>query len=481
MIANINSIVETLEKDEKIIQYLKGIYKEKTGEEAIIPPDSELFKTEEEEEKETIPNQKFATFKDKVNSLQLPDPNDRGIQNKIEKLRKKNDTKILKKKLDLSYFSNKEFSMDLLKKVIEGMKIIKTVEFINLSHNDLNDTYIDSILEILLIPNMKRIDISYNKFTINILKKLIAHLKKYKNIEYFDISYNPICNSESACNQICTSLKQHQNLEHFGINDCSRESAIRLVGNHPLLCSLNLEDSRYKKKSWDTLGKFISNKKYCIKRLSLKFCKIELQYAGNSLSNALSKNKTIEYLNLYNTGMDDITGSLIINNIYNHPTLTELDMGNNKLGIHFCKSLGKVLKLNKVLKKINISKNEKILNDSFQYIIQGLIDNQTLESLGNLVESEIGVKYRESAEKLLNLNKKFETWQETGNVKNEKIDFFMSSVGFDIIQKEKEEKERKEKEEKERKEKEEKEKKEKGEEDILDRFLWILMDFCILI
>ncbi len=37
MISKIGSLIETIENDEKLIAYIKKAYKEKTGEEIIIP------------------------------------------------------------------------------------------------------------------------------------------------------------------------------------------------------------------------------------------------------------------------------------------------------------------------------------------------------------------------------------------------------------------------------------------------------------
>ncbi len=71
--------------------------------------------------------------------------------------------------------------IDLLKKVIEGLKIIKSVEEINLSHNDLDDTFIHVILEFILTPGLKRINLNHNKFSKVIMKLLSNAIKNAKN------------------------------------------------------------------------------------------------------------------------------------------------------------------------------------------------------------------------------------------------------------------------------------------------------------
>ena len=445
MITNIGQMLNNLEKDEKIIEYLKDVYKEKTGEEITFPTDEELKSSNflnEDDESIRIPNQKFSTFKDKVNSLNLPDINDKEAKSRIEKLRRLKDTKILIKKLDLSHFEKKDVTIEQVKKVNDGLKILKSVEDINISHNNLSDMYIDYIIELLVIPNLVKINLSHNNLTLACIKKFSAALKNIRHLKYLDVSYNPFNREEYACLVLCQSLKDCEKLEHFGLCDSTRESAIRLISNHPYLTSLNLEDSKYKKRSWDSLGRYLSGKKYNVTRLSLKYCKIDFLYAGNYLTKAFAKNKTLVYLNLYNTGIDDVTGSMIMQSLCGHKCLSELNLGENFLSTHFCRTLGNVLKINTVFKKIDITKNYKIVNENYQYILEGLVDNQTLESLGDLIDMKIGVKYRESTEKLLLLNKKFESWKESANVKNQKIDFFMSSVGFDKLEKEKNEREK---------------------------------------
>ena len=445
MITNIGQMLNNLEKDEKIIEYLKDVYKEKTGEEITFPTDEELKSSNflnEDDESIRIPNQKFSTFKDKVNSLNLPDINDKEAKSRIEKLRRLKDTKILIKKLDLSHFEKKDVTIEQVKKVNDGLKILKSVEDINISHNNLSDNYIDYIIELLVIPNLVKINLSHNNLTLACIKKFSAALKNIRHLKYLDVSYNPFNREEYACLVLCQSLKDCEKLEHFGLCDSTRESAIRLISNHPYLTSLNLEDSKYKKRSWDSLGRYLSGKKYNVTRLSLKYCKIDFLYAGNYLTKAFAKNKTLVYLNLYNTGIDDVTGSMIMQSLCGHKCLSELNLGENFLSTHFCRTLGNVLKINTVFKKIDITKNYKIVNENYQYILEGLVDNQTLESLGDLIDMKIGVKYRESTEKLLLLNKKFESWKESANVKNQKIDFFMSSVGFDKLEKEKNEREK---------------------------------------
>ena len=400
MTERIENILEQLEKDEQIISYLKTAYKDKTGEDIAIPNIMSKYE-EQEEEKEKYPNQKFATFKDKVTSLNLPQNGVKEPKKKLDRLRQN------LRKLDFSYFAGKQMTIDLLKKVIEGLKIIKCVEEINLSHNDLDDAFIHVTLEFILTPGVKRINLSHNKFTKVIMKPLTNTIKNAKNLEFFDISYNPFNADPAACILLCQSMRGCDKIQHFGLNDHSRESALRLVSSHPTINSLNLDDSRYRKKVWDILARYFTHSKYNLQYVSLKFCYLDFYQGVQLLSKGLQKNKTLISLNLYNTGLDDLSGVTIINSIINHKYLTNLDLGSNRLSTNFCIALGKVLKVNSVLQSINLGKNYRIIDSNYKYIVEGLVENHSIISFGELIDTKIGVKYRECTEKIIQLNKIF--------------------------------------------------------------------------
>ena len=454
MISNIGALIETIENDEKLIAYMKQIYKEKTGEDIVIPDLKALAERQmrKDEENETHPNLKFNSFKDKVIALNLPDITDRETRLRLDKLRRLKDTKVLIKKLDLSHFEGKDITPELLYKVLDGLNALKSVEEINLSHNGLGDNFIDVISDYLMLKGLYRIDLSFNKLTKASVKKLVATLKGCRRLQYLDVSYNPFNLDEYSCILVCNSLKECDKIEHFGINDSSRESGLRFINLHPTLTSVNLEDSRYKKRAWGTLTRILSNKrKYKINRLSLKFCKLDFLYAVQPLIRAFKRNVTLTYLNLYNTGLDDVSGAQIISSFCNNKILEELDLGANFLSIHFCKAFGRVLRVNNILRKVNITKNHTISREDYFFILEGLVNNQSILSFGDLIDMKIGVKCRECTEKLLNLNKCSE-WRNLENIKSQKANLYISNVGLEHIQSENKKLELKMREEEEKKE-----------------------------
>ena len=469
MISNIGALIQTIEDNEKLIAYMKKIYKEKTGEDIVIPDLKALAERQmkKDEENETHPNLKFNSFKDKVIALNLPDIKDRETRLRLDKLRRLKDTKVLIKKLDISHFAGKEVTPELLYQVLDGLKALRSVEEVNLSHNGLGDNFIDVISDYLMLKGLYRINLSYNNLTKASVKKLVATLKGCRRLESIDVSYNPFNLDEYSCILVCSSLKECDKIVHFGISDSSRESGLRFINNHPTLTSVILDDSRYKKKAWETLRRILSNKKkFKINRLSLKFCKIDFIYAVQPLIRAFKRNTTLMYLNLYNTGLDDTSGAQIISSFINHKQLEELDLGANFLSIHFCKAFGKVLRTNNILRKVNITKNHTISREDYFFILEGLVNNQSIISLGDLIDMKIGVKCRECTEKLLNLNKCSE-WRILENIKSQKANLYMSNVGLEHIQSENKKLEQKKKEEEEENEKEENEE-EKEENNLMN-------------
>lgn len=446
MLTQVDTFIKNIEKKDKIINYLKSIYKIEVGEEAVIP--DVYIEGDEEAKKEEVnfgseSSEHFASFEEKIDSLNLPSVNDKNIKLKIAKLKKAKDTKFLIKHLNLSGYAYKGFSLDLFKRVVEGLKIFKSVEDINLRKNNLDDSYAEQICELFNIEGLKRIDLSYNHFHKGAAKKFTNAVKNSSKLEYLDLTHNPFNQDEYSCANICTALKSHPNLFHFGLSDSSRDSALRVLQFKPDLRSLNLEDSRYKHKAFEYFTKFLVDKKYTLAVLSLKYCTIDL-FSANHLEKSLRVNKTLVYLNLYSSGLSDIAATRIISALEMNRTLIDLDLGANKLGEIFCHKVNKLLKVNNILNRLNISKNYLITSDDFSLILEGLVNNQSIISLGDLSDMKIGVKIRESAEIILDLNRKYIDGGKINELngtntlnsltefnKSQKMNFFKSSVDFE--------------------------------------------------
>ena len=433
MISQVDDFIKQIEKKEKIINYLKTIYRIEIGDEPIVP--EAYIEKGIIAEGDTIinseNNKEYATFAEKIESYRLPDISDKNIKLKIQKLKKQKDTKFLLKTIDISNYCDKGFKTEILKKLVDGIKILKSVEVLNLKNNKMDDSFSDLICDIFTIDSIKRLDLSFNNFTKLSGKKFASIIKNFKHLEYLDFTYNPICHDEFSCTQLSIAVKPHTNLFHFGLSDCSRDSVIRLLNSKPNIRSLNLDDCKYKLKSFESLFKCLNDKKYSLAILSLRYTNID-GYVGYYLERTFRLNKTLVYVNLYGCGITDKIGAKLISGLENNKSIVEIDLGFNKLNSSFCEKLAQVVKLNNTLNVINLSKNILIDSSNFQCIVEALVNNQNIVSLGDLTETKIGVKLRESADIILNLNRKFNDNEIALDLnKTQKQGFFRASIDLD--------------------------------------------------
>ncbi len=439
MISQVDDFIRQIEKKEKIINYLKTIYRIEVGDEPIVP-EAYIEKGIIEENDSNTQSKEYATFAEKVESFKLPDISDKNIKLKIQKLKKQKDTKFLLNNIDVSNYGDKGFKIEILKKLVDGIKILKSVEVLNLKNNKMDDSYSDLICDILTIDSIKRIDISFNNFSKSSGKKFAGTIKNYKHLEYIDFTYNPLCLDEISCTQISVAIKSHPNLFHFGLSDSSKDAVIRLLASKPNIRSLNLDDCKYKLKSFENLFRYLSDKKYFLAVLYLRYTNID-GYVSFHLEKTFRLNKTLVYINLYGCGITDKTGAKLISSLDNNNTLIEIDLGYNKLSSFFCERLSEVLRINNTLNIITLSKNFLIDSSNFQCVVESLVNNQHIISLGDLTETKIGVKLRESAEIILSLNKKFNDNEIALDLnKTQKQGFFQASL--DVNESEKKERER---------------------------------------
>lgn len=195
MISQVDDFIKQIEKKEKIINYLKTIYRIEIGDEPIVP-EAYIEKGIIEEGEINPENREYATFAEKVESFRLPDISDKNIKMKIQKLKKQKDTKYLLKSLDVSNYGDKGFKLEILKKMVDGIKILKSVEVLNLKNNKMDDSYMDIICDIFTIDSIKRLDLSFNNFSKVAGKKFASVIKNYKHFEFLDFTFNPLCTDD---------------------------------------------------------------------------------------------------------------------------------------------------------------------------------------------------------------------------------------------------------------------------------------------
>lgn len=414
MITHVEALISSLEKKDKIISYLKQVYKVEIGEEIEIPEQYINNVTLKDIEKITTSvkfNKEYKSFNEKIDSYNLPDPSDKAAKSKIQKLKKMGDTEYLIKYVDLSGFKDKMINKDYFKKFVDGIKMLGSVEVLDLRNNNLNDSYSNDIADLFLIDSLKRINLRNNELTKITGKKIYTNLKNTSHLEFLDLCYNPLCLDEIVCGNICNSIKNHTNLYHLGISDSSRDASIRLLNSKKNMRSLVLEDNRFKRKALDYLFKILIDKRCLLAELNLKFGKLDY-FNACTLEKALRVNRQLVYLNLYCCDLSDFSGEAIMNSLEYNNSLVDINLGFNHIAKLFCAAFKKKIGFNTILSVINISKNYEINNEYFNDIIEGLITNQSILNIGDLTELKIEVKQKDQVEKILELNEKFRTSNE---------------------------------------------------------------------
>jgi Ran GTPase-activating protein (RanGAP) involved in mRNA processing and transport len=109
-----------------------------------------------------------------------------------------------------------------------------------------------------------------------------------------------------------------------------------------------------------------------------------IHYEGSRyLAQALKVNKSLRYLNLKLNRIDDKGGSkLCIDLQNNNSNLEYLSLSSNSLGHMFCESLAEFLKINRTIRRIDISCN--FIDDSNANTLK-----DSLESNSNIIEIDV--------------------------------------------------------------------------------------------
>jgi Ran GTPase-activating protein (RanGAP) involved in mRNA processing and transport len=270
----------------------------------------------------------FQSSEEKVNALRLPDVNDKNIKNKIATLKKERDTKIPIRHLDPSKYGEKGITPELLKKVVYGMKVLKSVEWIDLRFNKLDDSYSNVLGELLGIDTLKRVDLAHNSLNKVAVKKPVNILKIAKHLEYFDTSSNPT-NDETVRMNLCNAIRFHDKIFHFDLSDLSKNAAVNFIHYKSELRSPNIDDARHKLKAYETITIFLTEKRYNLAVPSMRYNNLDPAVA-HSIAKGLRLNKTLVHINLHNRGITDLAREKITNASETNKNPAELDLSKNK-------------------------------------------------------------------------------------------------------------------------------------------------------
>lgn len=144
------------------------------------------------------------------------------------------------------------------------------------------------------------------------------------------------------------------------------------------------------------LSSCLANPSFYITGLSFKFCFLEF-YDVVALGDAIKFNKTLVKLDLSKNALKSISVKMFMEALEDNYCLAHLDLSGNHLDNEFAYDLAKVLEKNQQLHTVDIS-NNPIEPEGAKQILQTILEhNDTLESLGDLKNTNMlmGVRFRE--------------------------------------------------------------------------------------
>ena len=159
--------------------------------------------------------------------------------------------------------------------------------------------------------------------------------------------------------------------------------------------SLDLRNSDLSLNAVLHLSNSLSNGNFYLTALSLKFCYLEFDHLL-SLGEGIKYNHTLVKLDLSSNGLKPCTLKFFLESIVDNTSLADLNLAGNFLDNEFAVDLAHLLEFNQTLHTVDISRNP-IGPEGAKYLLQSLLQhNDTLESLGDDLESNVymGVRVR---------------------------------------------------------------------------------------
>ena len=149
----------------------------------------------------------------------------------------------------------------------------------------------------------------------------------------------------------------------------------------------------------------VENSLFYITALNFKFCYLTFDDIL-ALAAGMKYNKTIVKLDLSNNALKACVVKFFLESLLDNYCLTDLSFAGNFLDNEFACDLAHLLESNQVLHTVDISKNP-IGPEGAKLLLQSILQyNDTLESLGSDIDSNMymGVRMREEMKQTLNLN-----------------------------------------------------------------------------
>lgn len=198
---------------------------------------------------------------------------------------------------------------------------------------------------------------------------------------------------------ILQGLRRQKELIYAGLSTQGTQSesmAKLIVPKRQIGLALNMRNSSISEPAIMYLSTTLANPLYYITALNFKFCYLTFDDIIN-LSNGLKFNKTVIKLDLSNNGLKACVVKFLLEALLDNYCLAELNFSGNFLDNEFIVDLAHLLESNQILHTVDISRNP-IGPEGSKFLLASLLQyNDTLESLGEDLDSNMymGVRTRE--------------------------------------------------------------------------------------
>ena len=208
----------------------------------------------------------------------------------------------------------------------------KILEDLYLSNNNIRENGLNTLINILINNNttLKKLDISYNNLTREDFNIIGQYISNNLNLKYLDLSGNLI-NAQTA-NSFGISLRKNKNLTCLKLNKCglNEESAPQLLNymNETNISNIELDENKF-----GEMGPLIILNKLratlSLKELSLQSCEIIPNFL-NTVAQNLKDWNNLEKINLKNNSFTDEDLKLFCEEIKNNKKIL-VKFSKNKL------------------------------------------------------------------------------------------------------------------------------------------------------
>lgn len=293
--------------------------------------------------------------------------------------------------LELNYFrdtwnyENQEITPEIqnqynqyFKTLIEILQKSQTLKTIYLNGIKNNREYLDIFIEILKVNKSATTLYFWAGLGDQEIKKFADVLKINKSVTYLNLNRNIFTNQGVA--YLTETIRERNILKELFL--C--ESQITKEGIQHIATLLETNTS--------------------LKVLSLESINFSREEDSKILAKGLRQNKTLEFLNLKNTGLNLESGKPLWQCLKENITLKILNLENNTIDYHSAIELGKVLKVNSSLEKLYLNSNQ-IGDDGIKELVEGMRANKGLTEI-YLERNNITLKYLPQLIELLESNRR---------------------------------------------------------------------------